>query len=124
MRNTKRIFSMLILGLVFLSFMVAVVPSLSAGTNEETKTEETKTEETEKSSSAGLIAWAAAFAMAITASIGAMSQSRLASTALEGMARNPGAANKMFVPMILALAFIESLVLYALLIAFFLQGKV
>ena len=44
--------------------------------------------------------------------------------ALDGIARNPGADAKIRTPMILGLALIESLVLYALLIAFFLQGKV
>ena len=34
-----------------------------------------------------------------------------------GIARNPGASNKIFTPMILGLALIESLVIYALVIA-------
>ncbi|MEZ4409974.1 MAG: ATP synthase F0 subunit C [Polyangiales bacterium] len=55
---------------------------------------------------------------------GALGQGRVAATALEGIARNPGADAKIRTPMILGLALIESLVLYALLIAFFLQGKV
>ena len=38
--------------------------------------------------------------------------------ALEGIARNPGARGDVFVPFILGLALIESLVIYALLIAF------
>jgi F-type H+-transporting ATPase subunit c len=42
---------------------------------------------------------------------------------MEGIARNPGASGKMFVPMILGLALIESLVIYCLVIAFALIGK-
>ena len=49
---------------------------------------------------------------------GAIGQSRAAAAALEGIARNPGASNRLFTPMILALALIESLVIYALVIAF------
>jgi F-type H+-transporting ATPase subunit c len=44
--------------------------------------------------------------------------------ALEGIARNPNASGKIFTPMIIGLALIESLVIYALVIAFILQGKV
>ncbi len=69
------------------------------------------------------IAIAAGFGIAIAAFGGALGQGRAAAATLEGIARNPGAAGKMFVPMILALALIESLVIYALVIAFTLVGK-
>ena len=62
----------------------------------------------------------AALAIGIAASVGAIAQSRTASTALEGIARNPNASGKIFTPMILGLALIESLVIYALIIAFML----
>ncbi len=55
---------------------------------------------------------------------GGMGQGRAAAAALEGISRNPGAAARIQTPMILGLALIESLVLFAFLIAFFLQGKV
>ena len=55
---------------------------------------------------------------------GALGQGRVAVAALDGIARNPGASSKLSTPMILGLVLIESLVLYALLIAFFLQGKI
>lgn len=54
---------------------------------------------------------------------GALGQGRAAASALEGIARNPGAASKIQTPMILALALVESLVLLAFLIAFLLQSK-
>ena len=47
-----------------------------------------------------------------------------AATALDGIARNPGAADKIQGPMILGLALIESLVIYSLIIAFILVGKI
>ena len=70
------------------------------------------------------IAVAAGFGIAIAAFGGALSQGRTAATALDGIARNPSAADKMFTPMILGLALIESLVIYALIIAFILVGKI
>jgi F-type H+-transporting ATPase subunit c len=71
----------------------------------------------------GLIAIAMGLAIGLAAFGGSLGQARAAAAALEGIARNPGTYNKIFVPMILALAFIESLVLYALVIAFTLNGK-
>lgn len=60
---------------------------------------------------------AAAVAIAVAAFGGALGQGKAAAAALEGIARNPNAADKMFVPLLLGLALIESLVIYALLIA-------
>ena len=76
------------------------------------------------SDSSGLIALAAGLTIAIAAFGGALGQGKTAATALEGIARNPGAADKIFTPMILGLALIESLVIYALIIAFLLLGKI
>ena len=53
-------------------------------------------------------------AVAIAAFAGTRAQSNAASVALEGIARNPAAADKLFVPMILGLALIESLVIFTL----------
>jgi F-type H+-transporting ATPase subunit c len=80
--------------------------------------------EVAKAGNGGWIALAAGLGIAIAAFGGALGQGRAAATALEGIARNPGAADKLFTPMILGLALIESLVIYALIIAFVLQGKI
>jgi len=61
---------------------------------------------------------AAAIAISVAAFGGALGQGRAAAAALDGIARNPNASGKIFTPMILALALIESLVIYGLLIAF------
>lgn len=53
----------------------------------------------------------------------AMGQARAASSALEGIARQPEASGRIQTAMIIALAFIESLVIYALLMFFLLVGK-
>ena len=72
----------------------------------------------------GWIALGAGIAISIAAFGGALGQGRAAAAALDGIARNPSASGKLFTPMILGLALIESLVIYALLIAFLLQGKI
>ena len=69
------------------------------------------------------IALAAGIAIGVAALGGALGQGRSVASALEGIARNPGASGKILVPMILGLALIESLVIYALIIAFSLTGK-
>jgi F-type H+-transporting ATPase subunit c len=63
-------------------------------------------------------AMAAAIAIGVAAFGGALGQGMTARAALEGIARNPAAQGKIFVPMIIGLALIESLVLYAFVIAF------
>ena len=60
----------------------------------------------------------AGLAIGIAAFGGSLGQGKAASSALEGIARNPAASGKIFVPMIISLALIESLVLYAFVIAF------
>lgn len=55
---------------------------------------------------------------------GTLAQSKAASTALDGIARNPAAAGKFTVPLILSLALIESLVLFAFLIGFGMAGSI
>jgi F-type H+-transporting ATPase subunit c len=71
-----------------------------------------------------VLAFSAGLAIAIAAFGGALGQSRAAAAALEGIARNPGASGKVQTPMIIALALIESLVIYAFVIAILLQGKI
>lgn len=60
----------------------------------------------------------AALAIGLAAFGGSLGQGKTASAALEGIGRNPAAQPKIFVPMIIGLALIESLVLYAFVIAF------
>lgn len=55
---------------------------------------------------------------------GTMGQGRAAAAALDGIARNPGASGKFTVPLILSLALMESLVLFAFLISLSLQGSI
>lgn len=52
----------------------------------------------------------------------ALGQGRAGAAALEGMARQPEAAGQLQMSMIIALAFIESLVIYALVMFFLLKG--
>jgi len=64
-----------------------------------------------------LKALAAALAISLGAIGGALAQGKVASSAMEGIARNPQAGKSMFVPFMVSLAMIESLVLFCLVIA-------
>ncbi len=77
-----------------------------------------------KAGNGGWIAIGAGLAIGLAALGGAMGQGKAAGSALDGIARNPGSSDKVFTPYILGLVLIESLVIYALLIAFLLQGKI
>ena len=65
---------------------------------------------------------AAGLAIAVAALGGTLAQGRAGSAALESISRNPGAYGNLFTPMILILVFIESLVIFSLLIALKLAG--
>jgi F-type H+-transporting ATPase subunit c len=55
---------------------------------------------------------------AIAVGLGALGQGKIGSSAVESAARNPSAAGQLQTMMILGLAFIESLVIFALVIMF------
>lgn len=65
----------------------------------------------------GIVAISAALAVTVAALGGTLGQGRIGAAAMDGIARNPQAQKNMFVPMILGLVFIESLVIFSWLIA-------
>lgn len=71
-----------------------------------------------------MAALGAGLAIGLAALGGGMGQGKAAAAALEGISRNPGAAPKIQTPMILGLALIESLVLFAFAVAFLLMGNI
>ncbi len=66
---------------------------------------------------------AAGIGLGIAAFGGALGQGKGVAAALDGIARNPGASGKIFAPMIIGLALIESLVIYVFVVAMMLVGK-
>ena len=72
----------------------------------------------------GLIAIGAALAIGLATIGPGIGQGIAAGKALEGMARQPEAAGMLRTNMILSFAFMESLSIYGLLIAFMLNAKI
>lgn len=72
----------------------------------------------------GLDYLAAGLAVGMAAIGCGLGQGRLASSALEGMARNPQASGDIRTSMMIALAFPESLVLFSFAVAFAALGKI
>ena len=77
-----------------------------------------------ESAARGLIAIAAGLGLGLAAFGAALGQGRATAAAMESIGRNPNSADRIFTPLIVGLALMEALALYALVIAFFLQGKV
>ena len=80
--------------------------------------------ETSSSGDSGIFyALSAALAIAIAAVGGALGLGRIGAAAVEGLARNPQSQSKMLVPMIISLAFIESVMIFALVVAILILGN-
>ena len=71
----------------------------------------------------GIIALAAALAIAISTIGPGLGQGKAAAAAMEGIARQPEAAGTIRTSLILAMAFMEALTIYGLLIALMLFAK-
>jgi F-type H+-transporting ATPase subunit c len=72
----------------------------------------------------GVIALASALGLGIAAFGAAFGQGRATAAAMESIGRNPNCAERIFTPLIVGLALMEALALYALVIAFNLGGKI
>jgi len=70
------------------------------------------------------IAMAAGLGVAIAAFGAALGQGRVGAAAMESIGRNPNAAEKLFLPLVLSLALLEALALYGFVIAIILTGKI
>ena len=120
---SKRILALLVA--LFAIFMFTAVASAQEEAEAE-HAEETVTHE------GGLTQWEAergkfvAIAMGLGLGLsvlgGTLGQSRATKAALDGLARNPGAYDKVFTPFILGMVLIESLVIYSLVVSLILLG--
>jgi F-type H+-transporting ATPase subunit c len=72
----------------------------------------------------GLIGLGIGLGLGVAAMGCGLGQGRLAASAMESIGRNPNSTNQLFVPMIIGLAFIESLTLYSLVVSFIMMGKI
>ena len=74
--------------------------------------------------SRGMIAMAAGLAISIAAFGCGLGQGRAVAAAMESIGRNPNSADRIQTPMIIGLALIEALAIYALVIAFTIAGNI
>ena len=72
----------------------------------------------------GMIALGAGLAIGLGGLGCGMGQGRAVASAMESIGRNPSSVDRLMTPMIIGLALIESIAIYALVIAFSLQGKI
>lgn len=71
-----------------------------------------------------IIAIAAALSIAVSTIFPALGQGKTAAAAMEGIARQPEAAGQIRSTLIIAMALMEALTIYGLLIAFMLVSKI
>ena len=70
------------------------------------------------------IAIAAGLAVAVAAFGAGLGQGRVGAAAMESIGRNPNAADKLFLPLVLTIALLEALALYGFVIAIILSGRI
>ena len=80
-------------------------------------------EEAGHSGNGGIVAIGAGIAIGVAALGGGLGQGKLVSAALESIGRNPSASGKLLTPMVLGLVFVETLVIFSFVVAYFLLGK-
>lgn len=72
----------------------------------------------------GLYAIGAGIALGLAVIGGGLGQGKIGAAAMDGIARNPQAQGSMFVPMIIALVFVETLILFTWVVANGIAGKI
>ncbi|HQF57284.1 MAG TPA: ATP synthase F0 subunit C [Candidatus Magasanikbacteria bacterium] len=70
---------------------------------------------------AAIVVLAKAFTMTIGGIFPALAIGKIVSKAMESIGRNPEAGEKLFVPMLLGVAFAEAIAIYALVVVFTLK---
>lgn len=111
----KALITILLLFVAFGVFSAVNPASISYAADEETTAVE-ETEEAEDGSTAGK-AIAAAISIGIAAGLGTLGMGLCVGKAAEGIARQPEAEGKIRTTMILGIVFIETAVLYALVVS-------
>lgn len=113
-RFNKRIPAFLMVMLVVLAL---TVPALAASASDAAPTgATTETEQTQQDNAAGSKSLAAGISIGLAAAGGAIAMGVAVSKAAEGIARQPEAESKIRTTLMLGLVFIETAIIYALLV--------
>ena len=108
----KKISVMIMMVMMLMAFSA---PVFAAETSVPTSEESTMAEET--TNSAGGKAWAAAMCVGLAAAAGAISMGWAISKSSEGISRQPEVESKIRTSLMLGLVFIETAIIYALIVA-------
>ena len=113
----KTLITLLLLFVAFGVFSAVAPASVSYAAEETTATEETEEAEAAEDNSTAGKAIAAAISIGIAAGLGALGMGLCVGKAAEGIARQPEAEGKIRTTMIMGLAFVETVVIYALIVS-------
>ena len=115
MKSTVKKFSVMIMMVMML--MIFSVPVFAAETSVSVSEESTIEIADETANSAGSKAWAAAICVGLAAAAGAIGMGWAISKSSEGISRQPEAEGKIRTILMLGLVFIETAIIYALIVA-------
>ena len=113
--NMKKLFSLILVTALLTAAVFALSVSAFAADGDDAPAEESAAAAAEKTT--GTKAVAAAAVVGVVAAAGAVGMALAISKSTEGMARQPEAAGKINSAMMLGLVFIETTIIYALIVA-------
>ena len=115
--NKKFSGKMLVLMMMRVAMLtVMAVPAFAAGDSSAPETSQSQSADSDSGSSLGLKAVAAGLAIGLGACGGAIGMGLAAGKSVEGIARQPEAESKIRTTLMLGLVFIETAIIYALLV--------
>ena len=117
MHKTKKIIAALF---VIVAMLAMAIPAFAAGNGAAPATDAAQTQQSESAqtdSSLGLKAVATGIAIGLAAAGGAVGMGIAAGKSVEGIARQPEAESKIRTTLMLGLVFIETAIIYALIVA-------
>ena len=113
MRMKKRLAMILVLAMAVITM---AVPAFAAPAQNDADTQAVAVEEEKESNPIGVKAVASAVAIGLAAAGGAIAMGLATSKSVEGIARQPEAESKIRTTLMLGLVFVETAIIYALLV--------
>ena len=116
--NMKKFCALMMIAIMLFAFSVCAYAQ-DAGAQEAPVSSAEEISKTESSSDGSVSskAWAAAIAIGVAAAAGAISMGNAISKSVEGISRQPEAEGKIRTSLMLGLVFVETAIIYALIVA-------
>ena len=117
MKTTRRFLKIMMLGLMIVMIFTALSVCVSAADEEATEADAVQETAEKADDSKGTKALSAALVVGVAAATGAVAMGFAIAKSVEGISRQPEAESKIRTALMLGLVFIETAIIYALIIA-------